>query len=91
MSDIWSLHGETAVTLATTLGDETSSVIVYSQHRNDTVGGTVCTSNVRTRGTDLLETDTDTTGRFGDARTGHQGIVDTLDTIVLHLHQVAAG
>ncbi|KAH3685492.1 hypothetical protein WICPIJ_003539 [Wickerhamomyces pijperi] len=78
------VQGEGTRSLVTTLVNVTGSVVEDTHHWDDTVGGTVSTSNVRTSGSNVVDVQTNTTGSLGDQGTLLQSLVDTFDGVVLH-------
>lgn len=78
-------------TLVTTLVDISGGVVVHPQHGDDTVRRTVGTANVRTSRTDAVDVQTNTTSGLGDHCTCLQSVVDTLDTVCLHVDKEARG
>lgn len=75
--------------LVTTLVDIPSGSIISPQHGHDPVRVPVGSGNVRSLGSDIVDVETDSTGRLGDHRTRLERIIDTLDRVVLHGDQKA--
>ena len=77
--------------LVTTLVDVTSGSIIRPQHGDDTVRVPIGSGNVRPLGSDVVNVETDPTGRLGDHGTRLERVVDALDRVVLHGDQEARG
>ena len=77
--------------LVATLVDVSRRVVVYSEHRNNAIGRAIGPSNVGTSGSDSVDVETNTTGSLGNHGTGLQGVIDTLDTVRLHIDQETRG
>lgn len=75
----------------TTLVDVSGRVVENTHHRNDTVGGTVGTCDVGACGSDVVDVQANTTCGLGDQSTLFQGVVDTLDRVILHCDQETGG
>jgi hypothetical protein len=83
------VDGKSTRSLVTTLVDVAGSVVEDTKHRNNTVGCTVGTSNVGASGTDSVDVETNTTSHLGDHSTGLEGIIDTVNAVLLHINQEA--
>lgn len=83
------VDGEGTRALVATLVDISGSVVEDTEHGNDTVGSTVGTGNVRTGSTDAVNVETNTASHLGNHGAGLEGVVDTLNRVVLHVDQEA--
>ena len=77
--------------LVTALIDVSSGSIVSSKHGDDTVRVTVGTGNVRSLGSNVVNVQSNTARSLGNHGTSLQGIVDSLNRVVLHGDQEARG
>lgn len=75
--------------LVTTLVDITSSSIISPQHGHDTVRVPVGSGDVRPLGSNVVNVETDPTGRLGDHGARLEGVIDPVDRVVLHGDQEA--
>ena len=75
----------------TTLVDVSSSSVVRPKHGYDTVRVSVGSGDIRALGSDVVNVETDSTGSLGDHGAGLEGVVDSLDRVVLHGDQEARG
>jgi len=71
------------------LVDVTSGSVISPQHGDDTVRVPIGSGNVRPLGSDVVNVETDPTGRLGDHGTRLERVVDALDRVVLHGDQEA--
>ena len=78
------------ISLAATLGDMASGVIVDLEHRDEAVRVAVGASDVAPRGADLVHGETDAPSGLADQGGVLQSVVDALDTVVKHLNQETA-
>ena len=83
------VNGKGTGTLVATLVNVTRSVVVHTKHRNDTVTHAIRTSNVRTRGTNAVDVETNTTSRLANHRACLERVVNALNRIFLHAHKEA--
>ena len=83
------VDGKSTRTLVASLVHVSRSVVVHPEHRDNTVGRTVGPTNVGTRRTDPVNIKTNTTSGLGDHSTSLQGVIDTLDTVTLHIDKEA--
>ncbi|KAI6757641.1 hypothetical protein HG531_003466 [Fusarium graminearum] len=83
------VDGEGTRSLVTTLVNVTSSVVEHTQHGNDTVGSTIGTGDVRASGTDSVGVQANTTSHLGNHGTSLEGIVDTINAVLLHINKEA--
>lgn len=81
------VDGKSTRTLVATLVNISGGVVEDTQHGDDTVRGTVGTSNIGTSGTDAVDVETNTTSHLGDHGTGLESVVDALNAVVLHVDQ----
>jgi hypothetical protein len=75
--------------LVTTLVDITSSSIISPQHGHDTVRVPVGSGNVRPLGSNVVNVESDPTGRLRNHGTRLERVVDAVDRVVLHGDQEA--
>jgi hypothetical protein len=75
--------------LVTTLVDITSSSIISPQHGHDTVRVPIGSGDVRPLGSNVVDVESDPTGRLGDHGARLEGVVDPVDRVVLHGDQEA--
>lgn len=83
------VDGESTWALVSTLVNISGSVVEYSQHGNNAIGVSVCTSNVSTSGTNSVDVETNTSSILGDHGTSLEGVVDTVNAVLLHVDQKA--
>ena len=83
------VDGESTRTLVTTLVNVASGIVEDAEHRNDTVGRAVGTSDIGASGANTVNVETDTASHLGDHSAGLEGVVDALDAVFLHVDQEA--
>lgn len=83
------VNGECTGTLVATLVDIAGGVVVHTEHRNEAVAGTVGASNIAASSANTVDIEADTTGGLGNHGAGLQGIVDTLNAVLLHVDEEA--
>lgn len=83
------VDGKGTRSLVATLIDVSGSVVEDTKHGGDTVGGTVGTGDVGAGGTDSVHVQANTTGHLGDHGTGLESIINTLNTVLLHVDKEA--
>jgi hypothetical protein len=83
------VDSESTRSLVATLVNVTSSVVENTQHGNDTVGSTVGTSDIRASGTDSVNVQANTTSHLGNHGTSLEGIIDTVNAVLLHINKEA--
>ncbi len=78
------VDGKGTGTLVATLVNVSCSVVEDTEHGNDTVADTIGTGNVGASSSDVVDVETDTTSGLGDHGAGLEGVVDTVDRVILH-------
>jgi hypothetical protein len=66
-------------------------VIEDSQHRHDSIGSPVSSTNVRVRSAYVVNGQSDSAGVFGDDGTLLQSVVDAVNAVVFHSQKKARG
>ena len=69
---------------ASTLIYITRSVVKNFQHRHNTVGGSVCSADIGSGRTNIMDRQPNSTGRLRYFRSLLQRIINPIDTVVLH-------
>mmetsp|Transcript_1961 Transcript_1961/g.5685 ORF Transcript_1961/g.5685 Transcript_1961/m.5685 type:complete len:304 (+) Transcript_1961:879-1790(+) len=83
------VNGERTGTLPSTLINVPGGHIVHTQHGDKTIRYATSSLDVRSTSTNVVHRQTNASGSLGDDGTLFQGVVDPIDTVVLHLHQKA--
>jgi hypothetical protein len=83
------VDGESTRSLVSTLVDIAGSVVEDTQHGNDTVGSTVGSGDVGASGTNAVDVQADTTSHLGDHSASLEGIVDSVNAVLLHINKEA--
>lgn len=71
--------------------DIAGSVVIDSEHRDQAIGDTVGTTNIRAGGSYFVDGKANAASGFGNQGTLLEGIVDTVNGIGLHVEQEAGG
>jgi hypothetical protein len=85
------VDGERSRTLVASLVDIACRVVVDTEHRDNAVRVPVCSRDVRSRRADVVNAESNPTGRLGDESARLEGVVDPLDRVVLHRDEEARG
>ena len=85
------VDGECSRSLVSSLIDVSSGVVEDSEHGDDSIGVTVRSSDVGSGSTNVVNAESDSTGGLGDEGAGLEGVVDTVDRIVLHGNEETRG
>lgn len=75
-------------TLATLI-DLASRIIEDAEHRHDTGGLAIGTLDLGILATNVVNTEANATGPLRDLRTVPEGLVDSLNAVVVHLNEKA--
>ncbi len=85
------VNGNASLALAAALVDVSGSVIKDAKHGNDSIGSSVRSANVGLACTNVVAGKTDSTGVFGNDRAVLEGVVDSVDRVLLHGQEKARG
>lgn len=85
------VHGERTRALVAALVYIARRVVVDTKHGHKSVGESVRAGNVRVTRTDIVHVQADTACGLGDHGTGLERVVDSLNRVVRHGEQEAAG
>jgi hypothetical protein len=85
------IDGKGTRTFVATLIDVSGSVIEDTEHGDDTVGGAVGASDIGSSGPDTVYVEANASSHLGDHGAGLEGVVDALNTVILHVHEEARG
>ena len=78
------VDGNTSLALTTSLIDIAGSVVEDTKHRDDSVGSSVGSTNVGLASTNVVSGQTNSTGVLRDDGTVLEGIVNSIDGVLLH-------
>ncbi len=78
------VNGNASLALAASLVDVSGSVVEDAKHGNDTVGSSIGSSNVGLAGTNVVAGKTNSPGILGNDGTVLEGVVDSVDGVILH-------
>ncbi|MNL60491.1 hypothetical protein D3C87_1843070 [compost metagenome] len=83
------IYGKRTFTLAAALIHVPRRVVEHAEHRYDTVRLPVCSFNICTRRTDVMNAQTDTARRLRNQCAVFKGIINSIDAVLLHRQQEA--
>lgn len=83
------VDGKSTWTLVSSLVHISGSVVEHPEHGNNTVGGTVGTTNVGAGSTDAVHIEADSTSGLRNQCTCLKRVIDTFNAILLHVDKEA--
>src|SRR5258708_24330525 len=83
------VDGESAFAFAAALIYITGGIIEHAQHGDDAVAGAVGASDIGAGGADIMNREPDAACALGDLGCLFEGIVDSVDAVILHGEQEA--